>query len=135
MLALVLGLAAGCGSGGPAAEPPSEPAAGEQGAEALVALVRDWYAEADPGICDRLSDRLLERGWEAAGETGRAKCRASVGGAEPVEDVEIEPPEIAGDEARVVVAYTLDGERRADEVTFVRVDGVWLADGVALLPE
>jgi hypothetical protein len=103
-----------------------------EGENAIVAFVRDWYERADPAICDRLTVDLLERAWELTGEAALEACRESVGDADPVEDVEVAAPAIDGDTATVVVTYTLDGEVAADELAFVLVDGVWLADDVVV---
>jgi hypothetical protein len=119
-VAVALGAAA-CGS-----------AAGED-PESMAALVQDWYAEADPAICSRLTDNLLESGWEEAGDAGRAACRDSVSESDPVDEVAVGPPVVEGDMASVDVVYTLAGERRADRIHFLLVDGDWLADSVARL--
>jgi hypothetical protein len=97
---------------------------------ALAELVVRWYRDADPAICDRLTDRLLESGWGEAGDPGRQECRATVAAADPLEGVEVEDVSVDRDAAEVVVGYTADGESRSDRLRFVRTTTGWQIDGV-----
>lgn len=102
----------------------------EAAAEEIATLVEVWYAEADPAVCDLMTNALLEYGWEMTGDAGRAACRTSLEAADPVTDVEVGTPEISGKTAVVVVAYTLQGNRQRDGVELVLRDGEWQLDGV-----
>ena len=102
----------------------------EAAAEEIVKLVEVWYAEADPRVCARMTNALLEYGWDKTGNAGRAACRTGLEAADPVADVEVGTPEISGKTAVVVVAYTLQGNRRRDGVELVLRDGEWRLDGV-----
>lgn len=122
----------------------AEPAATEDGALATeltpserraASLVEAWYARADPRVCARMTDRLLEFGWEHRGDRGRRACRASMRQAEPVQAVSIAAVTVDGDAAQVEVSYELDGSRRSDTVLLVRRDGRWLLDEVAAVED
>jgi hypothetical protein len=102
----------------------------EAAAEEITTLVEVWYAEADPAVCDRMTHALLDYGWMKTGDAGRAACRKGLEAAAPVEDVEVGTPEISGETAVVVVAYTLEGNRQRDGVELVLRDGEWRLDGV-----
>jgi len=93
-------------------------------------LVRDWYAGANPRVCDEFTDTLLTSLWGHPGATGRALCRKRVGSSQPFGDVVVSLPARTGAQASVIVTYTLDGARRTDEVVFVNRQGHWLADSV-----
>ncbi len=150
-LAAVLALTlAACGSGGKAAgeEPasaapastqaaataassePAPAAAGEISPDqaTLTALVLSWYRDADPVVCERMTDRFLEFGWQQTGDQGRQACRQGVGDAEPVQDVVVATPEIVEDSATLEVSYTLDGQQQVDSLRFIRGDTGWLVD-------
>ena len=126
-LAVGCALAAGCGGEDPTAEPPEVAAGGD----AIELLAVRWYAQADPGVCDEMTDPMLLLGWSATGADGRAACRTSIAEDDPVEDVVVGEASVDGDEGSVVVEFTLDGEPVRDIVRFRRVDDRWLIDGVS----
>lgn len=117
LAALALTLAA-CGGGG-------KPAGDEA---TLTALVLSWYRDADPAVCEQMTDRFLEFGWNETGDQGRQACRQGVGDAEPVQDVVVATPEIVEDSATLEVSYTLNGQHQVDSLQFVRGDTGWLVD-------
>lgn len=98
----------------------------------IAALVTRWYADVDPGVCDSMTNKMLEFGWSARGTEGRDLCEQSLDGAEPVGDVVVRKPSVEGDTATVEVVYTLDGDRQIDEIDLVRRNGAWLVDAVRL---
>ena len=97
----------------------------------ITGLVEAWYADADPAVCDRMTDALLDYGWAAKGDEGRKECRTSLEAADPVGDVRVGEPVITGTEAAVAVSYTLDGNEQRDGITLVEIDGSWWLDTVA----
>jgi hypothetical protein len=109
-------------------QPPSD--AEVEARAAIRELVRRWYAEVDPGVCDSMTANMLELGWEGRGEAVRTRCRASIAAAEPLPNVRVRIPRIQGDRARVRVAYDADGSRRYDTILLVRREGRWLIDGL-----
>jgi hypothetical protein len=74
---------------------------------------------------------MLQTGWEQPGEAGREACRAAVGAAEPVGDVEVSQLSEEGSSAELRISYTVDGEARTDVVHLLRSGPDWLIDAVA----
>lgn len=100
---------------------------------AIKELALRWYRDVDPAVCDSMTDRMLEFGWEKKGAAGRASCRENIAAADPLVDVKVRRPLVNGDRARVTVVYTLDGDRLLDRLTLVRSGDEWLIDRVALI--
>jgi hypothetical protein len=109
----------------------AESPADEAAVAEITALVDAWYADADPAVCDLMTDALLDFGWGATGDAGRAKCRTSLEAADPVGGVQVGTPVISGTEAAVAVSYTLEGNEQRDGITLVEIDGTWWLDTVA----
>lgn len=120
-VAVVAVSAAACG-GGQAAS------AGE-----IADLARGWYEDADPAVCDHMTERMLDYGWGKTGDAGRAECRALVVKADPAVDVVVGAPSIDGDKATVEVTYGPADDRKADRLHFVLLDGSWNVDAVAVV--
>ena len=92
-------------------------------------LVR-WYRDLDPGVCDSMTDEMLDFGWGKTGDAGRDLCKEHVAKAERLEDVTVRRPLVNGDKVKAKELYTQGGERLIDEVRFVRENGVWLVNAV-----
>jgi hypothetical protein len=108
---------------------------GEQGAAAgeITALARAWYQDADPAVCDHMTEKMLDDGWGKTGDAGRAECRALVEKADPPVDVVIGSPSIDDDKATVEVTYGPAEDRKIDRLHLVLVDGAWDVDAVAVV--
>jgi hypothetical protein len=111
----------------PSVSPEDAAAAGE-----IKELVTVWYAEANPAVCDFMTDEMLEFGWGKTGDEGRELCRTNLEKADPQEHVSVRRPRVSGDTAEVEVEYGLDDERQFDRVSLVRRNDEWLVDGVVL---
>lgn len=112
---------------------PEEPVRPTVAAAALEDVVRAWYEDADPAVCDHMTDGMLDFGWGATGEEGRAECRANLEAAEPAQDVAVKRARIGERRVTVEVSYATQGGTNVDRVTFVRRGEQWLINRVRLV--
>ncbi len=101
--------------------------------EEIIALARAWYADADPAVCDQMTDAMLGHGWGMHGEEGRNECKKLVGNADPAVDVVVGSPTIDGDHATVEITYGPADDRRVDKLDLLLVSGAWQVDNFALV--
>jgi hypothetical protein len=99
----------------------------------LEAVVQAWYAQADPAVCTRMTDAMLDFGWGEIGDLGRQECQRSLETAAPVEDVVITATDVRERRATVDVSYAVDGGSNVDRVTFILRGGQWLINRVRLV--
>ena len=100
-------------------------------ASELASLVEAWYAKADPAVCERMTNRMLEFGWKRKGNAGVRACKRAVEAASPAPGAEVVAATIDGETAEVSVRYELDDSPARDVVRFVRRGGEWKIDAVA----
>jgi hypothetical protein len=101
-----------------------------QSADEIRQITLSWYANVDEAVCNVMTDRMLQFGWEKKGEAGRRACRAGLGEATPLEDVEPQTPAIDGEVAVMQVDYGSPGERLYDLLRFALTQEGWKIDGL-----
>lgn len=157
-LALVL---ASCGGDGPAGETaasettleaapattssPAEPVESTQPAaktggscaeelqpESVEGIACAWIADADPAVCESMSDRLLLELFGRQGAAGIEGCRETIGGVLAVDDktlVSFEQPALVEEErAKLELTDASRSPKLRYTFTFVRRDGRWALD-------
>ncbi len=111
------------------ASPGAQPAPAGSSDE-IAGLARSWYEAADPAVCDRMTETMLDSGWGKTGDQGRAECRTLLSKADPAVDVVVGSPTIDGDKATVEVTYGPADNRKIDRLHFVLVGGLWNVDAI-----
>lgn len=99
--------------------------------ESVEAIACSWIANAEPVVCESMSDRLLSTLFGQPGAAGIDRCEELVGGVRPADDttlVSFEEPMLQGERATLAMTDEAHAPKLQYMFTFVRRDGRWLID-------